>query len=448
MSGIAELMFNLGYKVQGSDLNLNQNIKRLLKKNIKIFFKHNSKNIIGVKAVVFSSAIKKNNVELQAAKKKSIPIVSRADMLAELMRNKRAIAIAGSHGKTTTTSIVGSILHYCKKDPTIVNGGIINAFSSNNRFGFGKWIVVEADESDGSFLRLPHEINIITNIDEEHLDYYKSFKNLISSFEQFVTNVPFYGTSIICLEDKNSSKLAKKIKTRKIITYGINKKNADLNIVDIFIKKNYSIFSIKIKKNTFASYKHKYEFKTKLLGKHNILNATASIGVSLLLQLPIRKITKGLFDFKGVKRRFTYLGKINKANIYDDYAHHPAEIEATFEIAKQIKKNKIIVIFQPHRFSRTQYLYDDFINILKKVDYLFVSEIYPAGEQPIKNINSSKLVKDIIKKGGKNIIYLPKLKKLESVLSPFFVKENLIIFMGAGSISQWAYELMERLSVK
>ena len=223
MSGIAELMLNLGYKIQGSDLIKNNNIKRLQKKNIKIFFKHKEKNINNVHAIVYSSAIKKNNPEILAAKKKSIPIVSRADMLAELMRDKHSIVVAGSHGKTTTTSLVGTILQACKKDPTIVNGGIINAFSSNNRFGSGKWMVVEADESDGSFLRLPHEINIITNIDSEHLDYYQSFEKLMSSFEEFSTNIPFYGATIICLDNKNSKKLARKINTRKVITYGINK---------------------------------------------------------------------------------------------------------------------------------------------------------------------------------------------------------------------------------
>ena len=298
MSGIAELMLNLGYKIQGSDLYINNNIKRLQKKDIKIFFNHKAKNVINSNAVVYSSAIKKNNPEILAAKKKSIPIVSRADMLAELMRNKHSIAVAGSHGKTTTTSLVGSVLQECKIDPTIVNGGIINAFSSNNRLGLGKWMVVEADESDGSFLRLPHEINIITNIDREHLDYYQNFENLISSFKEFATNIPFYGTTIISVENNYSRKLARNIKTRNVITYGINKTKADLNIVHITVKNNHSIVLLKVEENKFKKYKGTYKFIINLLGKHNILNATASIGVGLLLKLPINKIKNALKIFK------------------------------------------------------------------------------------------------------------------------------------------------------
>ena len=447
MSGIAELMLNLGYKIQGSDLSINNNIKRLQKKNIKIFLKHKSNNINDANAIVYSSAIQKNNPEILAAKKKLIPIVSRADMLAELMRNKHSIAIAGSHGKTTTTSLVGSILQGCKIDPTIVNGGIINAFSSNNRFGLGKWMVVEADESDGSFLRLPHEINIITNIDHEHLDYYQNFEKLMLSFEEFATSIPFYGTTIICLENKNSKKLARKINTRKVLTYGINMMEADLNIIKITTKNDHSIFSIKVKKNKFQKYKGTYKFNLKLLGKHNILNAAASIGVGLLLQLSINKTRNALKNFQGVKRRFTFLGKIKKASIYDDYAHHPTEIKVTLEIAKCIAKNKIIVIFQPHRYSRTKNLYSDFINVLMKADFLFISDIYSAGEKPLKGINASKLVRDISKKGAKNVYYLKNLNNLYSILSTFYEKENLVIFMGAGSISQWANDLMEEMYV-
>ena len=445
MSGIAELMSNLGYKIQGSDLSTNNNIKRLQKKNIKIFLNHKKKNIINTNAIVYSSAINKNNPEILAAKKKSIPIVSRADMLAELMRNKHSIAIAGSHGKTTTTSLVGSILQACKKDPTIVNGGIINSFSSNI-FGLGKWMIVEADESDGSFLKLPHEINIITNIDKEHLDYYKSFKKLMSTFEAFATNIPFYGATIICLENKNSKILAKKIKTRKVIKYGLNKKDADLNILKIETKDNRSIIFLKINTKRFQKYKETYSFTLNLLGKHNVLNAVASIGVGLLLQLPINKIKKSLIDYQGVKRRFTFIGSIKNARIYDDYAHHPTEIKATLEIAKHIVKNKIIVVFQPHRYSRTEYLYKEFIIILKKIDFLFITDIYPAGEKPLKGINSSKLVKDILKNGAKNVFYLKNLNKINSILSPFYENENLIIFMGAGSISKLANDLVGKIS--
>jgi UDP-N-acetylmuramate--alanine ligase len=448
MSGIAELMLNLGYKIQGSDVSKNNNVERLQKKNIKVFLNHKSSNINNASVVVYSSAIKKNNPEIIAAKKKLIPIVIRADMLGELMRSKHSIAIAGSHGKTTTTSLVGSVLQGGKIDPTIINGGIINAFSSNSRHGLGKWMVVEADESDGTFLRLPHEINIITNIDSEHLDYYKNFDNLMTCFKEFATNIPFYGVSIICLENKNSKNLANKIDTRKVITYGINKINADLNITSIKTIKNYSIFSIKVRKNIFNNCHGSYKFTVNLLGEHNILNAAAAVGVGFFLNLSTNQIKKGLKIFQGVNRRFTFLGKINNAFVYDDYAHHPTEIKATLEIVKFLKKNKIIVIFQPHRFSRTKDLYLEFVKSFKNIDYLFISDIYPAGEKPIKGINSQKLVKDISYYRTMKVNYLKNPNKLHVILSPFYKKENLIIFMGAGSISKWAHNIIEKKSDK
>ena len=447
MSGIAELMLNLGYKIQGSDNNISYNISRLRKKNIKIFLNHHSRNIKNADAVVFSSAIKKNNSEILAAKKKSIPILSRADMLAELMSNKNSIAIAGSHGKTTTTSLVGSILHESKSDPTIVNGGIINSFSSNSKFGSGKWMVVEADESDGSFLRLPHEINIITNIDAEHLDYYKNIENIFLSFKKFSTNIPFHGFSIICLENRLSAKLANQIKTRNVITYGINKKSADFNITKINIKNNYSVFNIQIKKNKFLKFSGTCKFELNLYGNHNILNATASIAAAILLKISISKIQKALKKFQGVKRRFTFLGKIGKSFIYDDYAHHPTEIKATLEIAKKISKNKTILIFQPHRYSRTKDLYYDFIKTLTKANYLYINDIYRAGEKPIKGVTSRNLVKDIQKKGFKNVFYFKNFKNINFLLSNHYKEENTIIFMGAGSISKHAYDLIKKKNV-
>ena len=444
MSGIAELMMKLGYRIQGSDLSLNNNIAKLKKnKKINIFIGHKKSNINKSNIVVYSSAIKKNNPEIIEAKNKSIPLLSRAEMLAQLMLNKRCIAIGGSHGKTTTTSLVGAVLQENKLDPTIINGGVINSFSSNYRLGFGKWMVVEADESDGSFIKLPHEINIITNIDYEHMDYYKNFDSLMDAFKNFSTNIPFYGSSIICLEDKNSFKLSQKIKTRKLITYGFKKKYADLNIKKITTDKFFSNFIIEIKKNKFPNYKKDYVFKLNLLGKHNVLNATSAIAVALSINLPINLIKKSLRNYKGVKRRFSYLGKIKKSFIYDDYAHHPSEIKATLNIAKLISKKKVIVFFQPHRFSRTKYLYSEFLKVLKNVDILYVCDIYSAGEKPIAKIHSSQIVKDLKKMGSKNAYYKKDLKNLKEFIIPYSNEENLIIFMGAGSISQWANNLME-----
>jgi len=292
MSGIAELMHDLGYHVQGSDIKINSNVNRLLNKKIKIFIGHKKSNLKDVNLLVISSAIQKSNIEIISSIRRRLPVVSRAEMLGELMRFKRGIAVAGSHGKTTTTSILGSILHQAKFDPTIVNGGIINSLSTNSRMGKGEWMIAEADESDGSFLLLPNEINIITNIDPEHLDYYNNIKSLYKSFKKFSSNIPFYGSSIICLENKNSNKLANQITTRKIITYGINKDKADLNITSINYKNNKSYFNLILSSRLTNRKKRNFKFSLNLLGKHNVLNASAAIVASLKIGIKIYYIKK------------------------------------------------------------------------------------------------------------------------------------------------------------
>ena len=443
MSGIAELMFKLGYKVQGSDLRINENIKRLQKKEIKIFLGHKESNIIKANVIVISSAIKKNNPEINFALKKGLPIVSRAEMLGELMRFKRGIAVAGSHGKTTTTSILGNILQKANFDPTIVNGGIINSLLSNSRMGNGEWMIAEADESDGSFLHLPNEINIITNIDEEHMDYFKNFKNLFNSFKKFSSNIPFYGSSIICLENKHTKNLIKKITNREIITYGINKSYADLNIIKIKYIKNKSYFDLIISSKLTKKNPKKISFILNLLGKHNVLNSTAAIGASWKIGINVGTIKNTLINFTGVQRRFTFLKKIKKTAIYDDYAHHPKEIEASLEIAKHLCNNKIILVFQPHRYSRTKFLLNDFVKILKKIDILILTNIYPAGEKEIKNLNSTLFKK--IKRNSKNtIIRIHDKKELFPILNPYMKDKNLIMFMGAGSITNWARDFITK----
>ena len=442
MSGIAELMIDLGYKIQGSDINVNSNIERLKKRGIKFFKGHNKNNIKNISAVVYSSAIEKNNPELLECEKLSIPLISRADMLAELMKFKKSIAVAGSHGKTTTTSLVGSIFDHANFDPTIVNGGIINSYSKNNRFGRGDWMIVEADESDGSFLRLPHQINIITNIDKEHLDFYKSKKKLLLSFENFISNLPFYGYSILCIDNEDLYKLSKTMKKRKTITYSIGK-NSDIKINSI--KKNIdgTSFALIFKKNIIRNISRKLKFSTNLLGNHNILNATAAIIASLLADVPISKIKYALSSFQGVKRRFSFLGKINKSSVFDDYAHHPTEIKASYEIAKQISKKKIIVIFQPHRYSRTNLLLNEFIKELCKINILYIVDIFSAGEKPIPHISSLNMVKKI-KKKNKNVYYIKKETDLNDILKIYYNEENTIIFMGAGSISILAHKLINK----
>jgi len=439
MSGIAELMLDQGYFIQGSDISINENTKRLKKKGIKFFLGHNKKNIKNVQAVVFSSAIKKNNPEIKEAYTKKIPVISRADMLAELMKNKKSIAIAGSHGKTTTTSLVGNIFDEAGLDPTIVNGGIINSFSNNNRYGKGEWMIVEADESDGSFLKLPHQISIITNLDIEHMDFYKSKKNLINAFEKFVNLLPFYGSTIMCYDDKNLKLLINKIKTRNILTYSIKNKKADILIYELVQKKFKTSFKLKIK-NKKIDHSSGYKFTINAIGNHNILNAAASIVAAKLNGIKNVYINNALKNYIGVKRRFSFIGKKNKALIYDDYAHHPTEIAATLSAAKSLKNN-VIVIFQPHRYTRTKILLNEFVNVLSKIDYLFLLETYSAGEKVIKGATSSDIFSKIAKK-NRNIFYLKNISDLNKLLKPYTIKQNTIIFMGAGSISNIAKEYL------
>ena len=434
MSGIAELMLDKGYSIQGSDISVNDNTKRLKKKGIKFFLGHNKKNIKYAHAVVYSSAIKKNNPEIKEAYIKKIPVLSRADMLSELMKNKKSIAIAGSHGKTTTTSLVGNIFNEAGLDPTIVNGGIINSFSNNNRYGKGEWMIVEADESDGTFLKLPHQISIITNLDIEHMDFYKSKKNLINAFEKFINLLPFYGTTIMCYDDKNLKLLINKIKTRNILTYSIKNKKADVLIFDIIQNKLKTSFKLNI--NNKIIHSSNYKFTINAIGNHNILNATASIIAAKLNGIKNKDINNALTNYVGVKRRFSFIGKKNKSFVYDDYAHHPTEIAATLSAAKSLK-NKVIVVFQPHRYTRTKILIREFIKVLSKVDYLFLLETYSAGEKIIKGATSKDIFSKILKK-NKNTTYLKNIGDLNKLMKPHTMNQNTIVFMGAGSISSIA----------
>ena len=439
MSGIAELMHKIGYTVLGSDSNESENIKRLKNIGISVRIGHNKKNLKDVNAVVFSSAIKQNNPEILEAKKNNIPIVSRADMLGELMKNKKCIAIAGSHGKTTTTSLVGNILESGKLDPTIVNGGIINSLSKNNKFGKGEWMVVEADESDGSFLKLPHQISIITNLDIEHLDFYKTKKNLHLAFEKFIMNLPFYGISIVNIDDKNLKKIINNNDKKKIITFSKKNKFADIFIDKIIFKKEYSYFNLKFN-IPIHNISGSHSYKIKAIGLHNVLNGTASVIAGLLAGVKNTYVKKALLNYIGVKRRFSNLGRINSSNIFDDYAHHPTEIAATLKGAKQINKN-VIVIFQPHRYSRTKILFNEFIYVLSKIKKIYLLDTYSAGEKKIKGFESIDLYLKL-KKINNNIVYVGE-KNLNRLIYTETSKKNIIIFMGAGSISKKASNFMK-----
>ena len=393
MSGLAQIMNNMGFLIQGSDLSQNKNTERLIKLGIKVQFGHSKKNLKKATMVVISSAIKNNNEELIASKNKKLPIFTRGEMLANIVSLKKNIVITGSHGKTTTTSLIANILVEAGLDPTVINGGVINSLKNNAQLGKGEWGVIESDESDGSFLKLPITYSIVTNLDKEHLDFYGSFEKLKKSFCTFIEKTPSFGKSFICIDNKNCKEILKKVKNKNFHSYGLDKKSS-FRIINISQNKKFSKFDLKIslpgKKTTFLR-----DVKVPIIGIHNIRNATAAAAVAFVIGISNKKIKLGLKNFKGVQRRFNILSK-NKDSIFvDDYAHHPTEIKASIEISKQLTKGKTIVIFQPHRYSRTKDLYDDFMKIFKKIEVLFVCDIYPAGEKPINNIHSIKIVKDL-----------------------------------------------------
>ena len=431
MSAIAKILFQKGFKISGSDQNENLIIKDLRKKGVKVFKCHSISNVDDADIVVYSSAIRKNNVELKAAKKRKIPIFSRAMMLAEVMRLKSSITVAGSHGKTTTTSLIACIFENAGLDPTVINGGIINSLGANAKLGDGKFIIAEADESDGSFTLLPSTIGIINNIDLEHLDFYKNIDEIKKVFVKYAEKIPFYGFLCICNDDKNSKSIIKYLKSKPIITFGISE-SSDFRAQNVKTLEN-SISSFDISIN-FKQKRIVKNVKVPLIGKHNILNALCAFSVCFQLNIPIKKISEGLRKFSGVKRRFSILNKNTKSLIIDDYAHHPNEIKTTLESLKKITKNKIVAIFEPHRYTRINALLREFLQSFSKADFIFILPIYSAGEKNIKkmtNLKLEKLFKNKFKK-KKIIKAVDSEDYLFNDLKNLYKNENNIIFLGAG----------------
>lgn len=450
MSGIAEILHNLGYKVQGSDLVENYNTKRLESYGIKIFLGHAEQNITNVSYVVISSAINPKNPEIKEALERKIPIIRRADMLAELMRLKCSVAVSGSHGKTTTTSLVACLFEAAGLCPTVINGGIINNKSTNAYLGSSNYLIAEADESDATFIHIPSTIAIITNIDPEHLDYYKDFETLIGAFRSFITNLPFYGFAVCCIDHKIVRKLVDDITERKIVTYGIDSEDAHIIAFNLNTDIASSTFDVKISLPNVLGTTIIERITIPTPGRHNILNSLAAIAVGIELDFGIKAIKNGFNNFKGVKRRFTKVAEYNKASIIDDYAHHPEEIKATLATAKNIanKQNgKVIAIFQPHRYSRMQYLFDDFMLCFADADILYITDIYAAGENPIEGITGQSLVDKITKnKHHDKANFLAELDDTLGVIIDNAASGDMIIMMGAGNISSFANELDGRLS--
>ncbi len=436
MSGLAQIMKNMGFKVQGSDQNKNKNTATCQKAGIKVFIGHSKKNIRSSTILVKSTAIKNNNNEIRYAKTKKIPIYSRAEVLADVVSLKKNIIVTGSHGKTTTTSLVAKILSDQKLDPTIINGGVINSLNSNAKLGRGEWAILEADESDGSFLKLPINYSVVTNIDYEHIDYYKNYKNLENSFIEFIEKTPPTGKSIICGDGQNIKKILNKIKNKNIFTYG-ESQNSNYQILNIRYKIDYSIFDFKYKDIKRKNRKIK-NIKLKLLGKHNVLNAAAAVAICLNLGVSQSIIKKSLKKFSGVQRRMTKIFSKNNNDFYDDYAHHPTEIESILDGVKNVYKNrKIISVFEPHRYSRVLSLKKNFAKSFVNSDLVLLCPLYAAGEKKDSRYNTNDFAKLIVKFSNTQVIVIENNHDIEKYFKKNLTKNEIIIGMGAGFISKF-----------
>jgi UDP-N-acetylmuramate--alanine ligase len=445
MSGIAEVLANLGYTVQGSDVAESANVKRLRDKGISVAIGHKSENLDGADVVVVSSAIKRDNPELAAARAKRLPVVRRAEMLAELMRLKSCVAIAGTHGKTTTTSLVAALLDAGHFDPTVINGGIINAYGTNARLGGGDWMVVEADESDGTFLKLPADIAIVTNVDPEHLDHFVTYDAVQSAFKDFVENVPFYGFAVMCTDHPVVQQLVGRIEDRRVVTYGENPQ-ADVRLSDLVHADGGSRFCVHFRDRAGADVHVIRDLVLPMPGRHNALNATAAIAVARELGVSDDMIRTALASFGGVKRRFTRTGAWNGVVVIDDYGHHPVEIAAVLKAARESTKGRVVAVMQPHRFTRLQSLFEPFCACFNDADTVIVAHVYPAGEAPIPGVDRDALVAGIRARGHRDVRALDGAQDLASMVMSLARPGDYVVCLGAGNITQWAYALPGELA--
>jgi UDP-N-acetylmuramate--alanine ligase len=445
MSGIAEVLINLGYTVQGSDQSESANIKRLRELGVTITIGHAAENLGSAGVVVVSSAIKRDNPELVAARAQRLPVVRRAEMLAELMRLKSCVAIAGTHGKTTTTSMVAALLDAGGFDPTVINGGIINAYGTNARLGAGEWMVVEADESDGTFLKLPADIAIVTNVDPEHLDYFQTFEAVQEAFAGFVENVPFYGYAVMCTDHPVVQSLVGRIEDRRVVTYGENPQ-ADVRLVDISHAGGTSLFTILFRDRAGQSLHELKNLALPMPGRHNALNATAAVAVARELGVGDDVIRGALANFEGVRRRFTRTGIWNGVTIVDDYGHHPVEIAAVLRAARESTKGRVIAVMQPHRYTRLATLFEQFCSCFNDADAVIVANVYPAGEAPIAGADRDALVQGLRTHGHRRVIALDGPEQLAGLVANMAEPGDYVVCLGAGSITQWAYALPGELA--
>ena len=445
MSGIAEVLHTLGYSVQGSDISDGVNAKRLKSLGIIVYAGHAEKNIGEAQVVVVSTAVKFDNPEVQAARQRMIPVVRRAEMLGELMRLKWSIAVGGTHGKTTTTSMVAAILDTADMDPTVINGGIINAWGSNARLGEGDWMVAEADESDGTFLKLPSTIAIVTNIDPEHLDHYGSFESLRDAFDAFVANIPFYGFAALCVDHAEVQAMISRVSERRVISYGFSPQ-ADVRGVIKKTTPESMQFDVQFTNRKTGEEQKFKNLELTMLGKHNVQNALAAIAIAIEIGVSEDVIRRSLSSFEGVKRRFTRVGKIGGITIIDDYGHHPVEIAAVLETARAASIGKVIAVVQPHRYTRLKELFEEFCTCFNDADVVVVANVFEAGEDPIDGVNRDVLVEGLESHGHRSVLPLDDSSSLVNIINSQTQSGDMVVFLGAGDITRWANELPDQLT--
>ena len=445
MSGIAEILHNLGYKVQGSDVADSGNVRRLRRLGIPIEIGHRAENIGDAEVVVVSSAIKSDNPEVGAARERLLPVVRRAEMLGELMRLKWSVAVGGTHGKTTTTSLVAAMLESAGLDPTVINGGIINAYGTNTRLGGGDWMVVEADESDGTFVKLPATIAIVTNIDPEHLDFYGSFDKVRDAFVSFVQNIPFYGVAVLCLDHPEVQALIPRVADRKIITYGMSPQ-ADVRASDIELGAKGARYTVTIT-DRFHGSEHRLEGMTlPMLGEHNVQNSLAAIAIAHEMGIEATTVRRALAAFSGVNRRLTVTGNVGGVRVMDDYGHHPVEIRAVMRAVRTACEGRVIAVVQPHRYTRLHNLFEEFCACFNDADAVIVADVYPAGEAPIEGASRDALVAGLQSHGHRKVIALPEPEALAGIVAELAEPGDVVLCVGAGSITNWAHALPDELA--
>ena len=444
MSGIAEILHNLGYRVQGSDIAANANVRRLKGLGIDIAVGHAEENIGDAAVVVVSTAVKPDNPEIAAARARLTPVVRRAEMLGELMRLKWGIAVGGTHGKTTTTSLIAALMDRAGMDPTVINGGIINAYGTNARLGDGDWMIVEADESDGSFLKLPATVAIVTNIDPEHLDHYGDFDALRLAFESFVGNIPFYGCAVLCLDDPEVQAMIARLSDRRLITYGLTRQ-ADVRGVNLRFRTDETVCDVEIKARGRGRQARLGDIALPMLGEHNVRNALAALAVGWELGLDEKTVCDAFAGFEGVNRRFTRTGVANGITVIDDYGHHPVEIAHVLKAARAACRGKVIAVAQPHRYSRLNDLFEDFCTCFNDADKVIIADVYPAGEDPIPGADRDSLVDGLRSRGHRNVRGLESADDLPAVIADIAGEDDFVICLGAGNITSWALALPGQL---